>query len=96
MYNDVIALIGMTETTNAAGDTVQTETSREVFAHVKSVSMRETYEALGVGLKPELKFVLADYYDYGGERFADYDGVRWNVMRVYRTEDDTIELTVSR
>lgn len=96
MYNDVITLLSIATTTNEVGDTVETITSKEVFAQVRSVGMKESYEALAVGLKPELEFVLADYYDYDDQEFIEYNSVRYRVLRTYRKLSNELELVVTR
>jgi len=73
MYNDVIYLIKETRTVNEYGDMVVTESERAVFAQVKSIGQSEFYQAAAVGLKPEIKFVIADFYDYQGEKKLRYD-----------------------
>ena len=95
LYNDVITLLGETTCVNAAGDRIKERTEREVFCKVKSVGMRESYQALAVGLKPELVFVLADYYDYEEEKKVKYDGTVYNVLRTFRNGVE-IELVVTR
>lgn len=95
MYNDICILIAEEKTINEFGYTVLTETRREVFCKVKSVGMREKYEALTVGLKPELVFELVDYYEYNNEPFVEYNGERYTVIRTYRNSQ-TIDVTVSR
>lgn len=84
MYNDVITLIKTTNTTDEYGDTIETISKREVFAQIKSVGMKESYEALAHGLKPECVFVLADYYDYDGEKDIEYNGTHYSVFRQYK------------
>lgn len=96
MYNQVITLLAIIETTNSVGDRVETITRKDVFAGVKSVGMRETYEALGVGLKPELVFTLADYYDYDDQEFVEYDSKRYKVLRTYRKASNELEIVVTR
>ena len=59
--NEIIKLIAVTETTDRYGRTVTTETSTELFAAVRSITQSEFYQAQAVGLKPEYKFVIADY-----------------------------------
>lgn len=95
MQNDVITLVSRTYTQDAYGDSVASETSREVFAEVRSVGMREKYEALQAGLDPELTFVLADYYDYNNEPVVVYQDERYRVIRTYR-KDISIEIVVTR
>lgn len=96
MYNDVITLLSIATTTNEVGDTVETITSKEVFAQVRSVGMKESYEALAVGLKPELAFVLADYYDYDDQEYIEHNSVRYRVLRTYRKLSNELELVVTK
>ena len=72
------------------------ETKREVFCTVKSIGQQEAYLAMGQGLNPELKVILAHDFEYEGERLADMDGVRYDILRTYVTETDGIELTLQR
>jgi len=92
MYNDVISLLTITLATNDIGDMVETIVKSEVFAKVKSVGMKENYEALAVGLKPELVFVLSDYYDYDDQEFIEYKAKRYKVLRTYRKESNELEI----
>lgn len=84
MYNDIIALLSINHTVNNAGDTLEVVSRKEVFAQVKSIGMKETYEGIAIGLRPECVFVLADYYDYDGQKDIEYNGVRYSVLRHYR------------
>lgn len=84
MYNEVISLITIKESTNEAGDLVKNRTVKEVFAELKSIGQSEFYQAQAVGLKPELKFILADYYDYDNEKIVDYKERDYKVIRTYR------------
>lgn len=96
MYNDVISLLTITETINEIGDRVESVTKKEVFAQVRSVGMKEKYEALNVGLKPELTFVIADYYDYDDQEHIEYNSIRYKVMRTYRKNTNELEIVVTR
>ena len=93
--NEIIILIKATQTTDAYGDLVTTETSREVFAKLGSIGQKEFYQAQAVGLQPELKFILADYLDYEGETLVEHNGQRYRVLRTYRAGQE-LELTVYR
>lgn len=92
MYNEVIKLIAYTEATDSYGITSRTESSREVFAKAESIGTAEFYQAAASGLKPTVKFVLADYYDYQGEKELEWEGTRYNVLRTYRNGVE-IEIT---
>ena len=96
MYNDVISLLTITQTVNEVGDTVESISKSDVFAKVKSAGMKEVYEALNVGLKPELVFEIADYYDYADQEHIEYDNKRYKVLRTYRKDSNELEIVVTR
>ena len=72
------------------------ETRRKVFCTVRSIGMQEAYQAMGIGLNPELKVILAHDFEYQGERLCELDGVKYDILRTYITETDGIELTLQR
>lgn len=72
MYNSIIKLIKETVTVDKYGDQTIVETERTVFAEVKSIGQSEFYQAAAVGLKPEIKFVIADFLDYQNEKKLKY------------------------
>ena len=92
---NVVDLI--TVSPEAAGvGTDPTETKRTVYCTVKSIGMQEAYQAMGIGLNPELKVVLAHDFEYEGESLCELDGVRYRILRTYITVEDGIELTLQR
>jgi len=95
MKANVVDLI--TEVPYAGGvGTEPTETKRTVPCTVKSIGMTEAYQAMGIGLNPELKVILAHDFEYLGERKCELAGMRYNILRTYITETDGIELTLQR
>lgn len=100
MYNDVIKLIAEVESIDEYGDTVVTRSERVIYAQVKSVGQSEFYQAQAVGIKPEIKFVIADYLDYQNEellKYTDLKGVEeeYKIIRTYR-QNNTLELVCKR
>ena len=94
--NDVITLISRSgASVDDAGDRIFTESSRDVFCAVMSIGEKEFYQGHAAGLQPEIKFLLADYYDYEGEEIVEFDGVRYKVLRTYR-KDNELEITCTR
>lgn len=92
---DVLDLI--TVSPEAAGvGTERTEIRRQVFCTVKSIGQQEAYLAMGQGLNPELKVILAHDFEYEGEGVCELGGVRYDILRTYITETDGIELTLQR
>jgi SPP1 family predicted phage head-tail adaptor len=95
MKADVCDLI--TVSPEAAGvGAERTETRRTVFCTIKSIGQQEAYLAMGQGLNPELKVVLAHDFEYEGEGLCEIGGVRYQILRTYVTETDGIELTLQR
>lgn len=92
MFDDVITLKKESNTVNKYGDTVQTFTERTIFAEVKSISQTEFYQAQATGLKPEIKFVIADFADYQGEKILSYKpfgeetAADFTILRTYRNK----------
>lgn len=95
MMTELITLITQQRGVDAYGDAVLVETSREVFAEIASVGLKEFYQAAAVGLQPELRFILQDYLDYEGEQLLEHNGTRYRVLRTYRT-GQRLELTCTR
>lgn len=100
MYNQVITLISQTLGVDEYGDQVTIERERSVFVDVRSIGMSEFYQAEATGLKPEIKFILADALDYNGEqqlRFTPFGGVseRYRVLRTYQSGTE-LEITAYR
>ena len=100
MYNDVIKLVSVSEDTDEYGDKVQNRSERVVFAELRSIGQTEFYQAQAVGLKPEIKFVLADYLDYENEKILLYtadQGVEeeYSVIRTFRSGNE-LEITCKR
>lgn len=92
---DVITLIS--DVPEARGRfEAHTEIRRVVYCTVKSVGMRETYEAMSHGLKPEWVFELTHSFEYQGEKECEFKGNRYRIIRTYVNETDGIELTAER
>ena len=68
---DVILLVSIEQTQNAYGVWEKTETTRQVFCKVSSVSQSEFFEAGRNGLNPEWRFVVFGA-DYGDEETVIY------------------------
>lgn len=76
--------------------TETTEIRRKVYCTVRSIGMQEAYQAMGVGLAPELKVILRHDFEYKGESKCEMNGIRYKILRTYVTEEDGIELTLQR
>ena len=72
------------------------ETTRELPITVRSVGMRETYEAMSVEHKPELVAILEHEFDYHDEKTIQIESVRYNVLRQYANQWHQLELVLER
>lgn len=89
---DVIYLIRQDPDLHGFTDPV-TETRHMVYVTVRSVGHTEVYEAMAQGMRPSLIFRIGNFQDYRGERYVEYNGERYRVIRTYRT-GFAIDLTV--
>ena len=95
MRANAVDLITVSPEAGGVG-TEPTETKRTVYCTVKSIGQQEAYLAMGQGLNPELKVVLAHDFEYMGESLCQIGTQRYRILRTYITETDGIELTVQR
>lgn len=93
--SETITLIGSTRTQDANGVWRATETARDVFCQVDSVTASEFFEGGRNGLNPEYRFTMFAY-DYDGESTVKYKGKAYGIYRTYFGRDDTIELYAER
>ena len=92
---EVVTFIKRTATTDDYGDPVVTEERRPVFCREASIGQKEFYPAQAVGLQPEIKLVLSDFWDYEGEQLLRYTPIgqtEEQLFRVLRTFRDGQEL----
>jgi hypothetical protein len=99
--SDVLTFIKQVHGSDEYGDPVITETERTIFCREVSVGQAEFYQAHAVGLKPEIKLVIADYLDYEGEQLLYYvpkgmtEPELFRILRTYRTGQE-LELVCYR
>lgn len=95
MYDEQIKLLGKEKVINIPGQGREKKQSeRTVFAKVLSIGMNEFYQAQSTGLKPELKFEIADYLDYNNEKELIYNDVKYQILRTFRKNGKNLEITV--
>ena len=89
-FDEAVTLVAVDEKTGA-------ETRRESYADICSVRREEDYQAMSVGLKPEMMVVLPNWDDdYHGEKMVEYNSKPYRILRAFKTEDLRAELTVYR
>lgn len=91
MYCEEIELVQITEERDGDGYVVNTEYKKLVFADAQSVKREEFYSGMKAGIVLSATFVMMAC-DYENQQYVDYDGVRYKVVRTYRTGRDQIEL----
>lgn len=93
--DNVIRLISVTHTKDEYGVERREETERKVFCQVRSVTRAEFFDGGRNGLNPEYQMTMFAA-DYKGEEVVLYEDKRYSVYRVYRTDNDYLELYVER
>lgn len=93
--SDVVTLVGYTYTKDEYGVQRSTQTEREVFCSVESVTRAEFFEGGRNGLNPEYKLTMF-FADYNGEDTVIYNGTAYGVYRTFRAKTDELELYVER
>lgn len=91
----VITLLSTIKEQDEYGIWRETETARDVFCQVNSVTQREFHEGGRNGLNPEYKFVMF-YGDYNNEQALIYNKKPYSVYRTFLRKNDMIELYVER
>lgn len=92
---DVIQLITETRSAHGVHESI-TESARQVFAEIRSVTRAEYYNALNAGIQPSYVFYLTAAADYQQERYVRFNNLRYRVVRTYETQDGGIEITAER
>ena len=87
-------LIAQAITIDKYGREVATETNKQVYCEVHSISQTEFYAASNTELNPEYRFNVF-FGDYDGEDICEYNGQRYAIYRTYRS-GDIIELYAER
>jgi len=95
MYNEIIYLADEVKTKDKDkyGDPIIKFATSQVFAKQKSISQTEFYQAQTSDFKPEVKFKIADYLDYAGQKYLIHEDMRYKILRTYRTEENELEIT---
>lgn len=94
--DSVIDLISTTYVKDKYGVQQPSDTSREVYCGVGSITRAEFASAGRNGLNPAYMFTVFAA-DYQGEQTVRYDGDAYSVYRTYkRPDDDYIEIYVER
>ena len=96
MFNKerVIELVSVVPTYDSIGQVVPYETTSEVIAEMRSVSMNEWTNAGQLGLQAEYEAIIwANEYDR--QEYANVDGRRYHIYRTYET-GDRVELYLER
>ena len=95
--DDVLKLINKKlDQNDFGGFTEESETEREIYGTVSSITRAEWYDAGRKGMNPEIVFTTP-IVNYCGETEAEYHGIRYGIYRTYLVQgSDMIELYLER
>lgn len=96
-WSDQITLVKETASGQDADGfpTYGEEIKTTVFCNMQSVKATEFFQAAEHGVNAVHTAVLHSY-EYDGQKYADYRGIRYAVYRSYEKQDkETVELTLA-
>lgn len=88
--DDVLTLVAQSFSTDTIGVQVATESYREIFCTIRSVTRAEWGVAGRNGFQPEF-VAVTPFVNYNGEKICIHNGKRYGIYRTYQDGDD-IEL----
>ena len=91
MFKEIVSLVSYVDGTNEMGDPIKVPTLREVFANRLSIKQSEFYQAMSVGMRPEITFEVR-IIDYTQENLLNYKGKPYTIIRTYEKQNEFIEL----
>ena len=95
LFREVINLISITEGTNELGDPIKIPIeSGNIFADKQSIRQSEYYQAVAVGLKPEITFVIRTI-EYNQAPMLKFNSKKYNIIRTFEKDSEFIELICS-
>ena len=96
-WSDIVTLVTQTDGgQDADGFPIPgEEVKKSVFCNMQSVKATEFFHAAEHGVNAVHTAVIHSY-EYDGEKFAEYNGIRYAVYRAYEKQDkETVELTLA-
>lgn len=82
MYDGVATLkIYATITHDTYGNPMTIVEETEVYVQPRNVYQSEFYNAAQLGLKPSLTLYIANREDYNGQKYLEYEGKEYEVIR---------------
>jgi len=90
-FRETVDLVNITQTINAIGDFVDTETTSTVFADKQSIRQSEFYQAYATGLRPEIMFVIRQI-DYSNQPRLKWNSKYYNIIRSFDKDGELVEL----
>lgn len=90
-HSSKVKLVSKTYVTDTIGQRIATDTLREVWCDVKSVSGQEFAQAGANGIKAKFVFAIWEK-EYHEESELIFNGVAYSVYRTYSRDDGRIEL----
>ena len=92
LWRDTVDLVSITYIENAMGDSIETETSKTIYANKKSIRQSEFYQAAMTDLRPELMFEVRSE-EYDDEPKLIFNNKSYNIIRVFSKNGEIVELT---
>lgn len=93
-WRDVAYIITINNIVNDGGDTIQTETKKEILVNELAYRTKAFNQALSNGLKPNISLEVKKV-DYNYEKRIEYNGIKYTVVDTAPSKNENIEIICS-
>lgn len=93
--SNIVTLVKKEYVQDDIGAFKATETSRDIYCNISSVSGVEWMDAGRNGINAQYKITVFEY-DYEGEEIAELNGVRYGIYRTYIGKNENLELYLEK
>lgn len=91
LYRTLTLIATTNNGTDAIGQPIVTETTRDVLVEVSSVTSTEFFAGQQNGLSPAYRFRI-DRFGYKGESLCIYNGTRYAIYKSFESDNNYIDL----
>ena len=92
MHEEIILIGKASAEINEIGDPVRESNKKIVYGEEKQIYSKDFFQAAASNMRLEICLVIWKY-DYKGQKFLEYNNLKYKIVKTYTTDDNKIELT---
>lgn len=90
-FNESMQLISVKYDYDEIGNQIEVETEKTVFCGKSNITQSEFYRSKELDLKIQYCMMI-NSFDYDGQAYARYNGVKYKILRTYTKSNDLMEV----